>query len=185
MIASNDIRLRASEPEDLELAYELENDTSLWAHGSTTVPLSHFTLKQFLESNSADLFADRQVRLTIERRESDGEWKPVGFADLFNFDPRNNRAEIGLAVLPQFRGQAVGEGAVRCLVEYADVVGLHCIYAVISEENEKASHTFERLGFTASARLCDWLWNGKSYVAACVWQKIIFPCRGRLHESRP
>lgn len=185
MIASNDLRLRAAEPEDLELAYQLENDTTLWEHGSTTVPLSHFTLKQFLESNTADIFADRQVRMTIERQEAEGEWTPVGFADLFNFDPRHNRAEIGLALLPVFRHRNIGERAVALLIDYASIIGLHSIYAIISEENKKASHTFERLGFAASAQLCDWLWNGTSYVGAVVWQKIISPDHGRLRESRP
>ncbi|MBQ9286315.1 MAG: GNAT family N-acetyltransferase [Bacteroidaceae bacterium] len=185
MIASNNLRLRAAEPEDLELAYELENDTELWRLGSTNEPVSRFALKRFLENNGGDIYADRQVRLTIESRGEDGSWERVGFADLFKFEPEHSRAEIGLALLPRFRGKHIGRNAVTLLADYAALIGLHTIFAIISEENKKASHTFERAGFVASARLCDWLWNGNSYVGANVWQKIICHDHDRHRATRP
>ena len=185
MIASSDLRLRAAEPEDLELAYALENDTALWPYGSATTPFSRFALKQFLESATGDIYTDKQVRLTIERRQADDVWTPVGFADLFNFDPRHHRAEIGLALLPAWRGQNIGEQAVRLLMDYAVIIDLHMLYAIIGVDNGKASRTFERLGFQASAQLCDWLWNGDSYVEARVWQAVICRDRDRLRVSRP
>lgn len=185
MIASSDVRLRAAEPEDLELAYVLENDTELWPYGSNTMPFSRFALKQFLENTTGDIYADHQVRLTIERREVEDKWTPVGFADLFNFDPRHHRAEIGLALLPAWRGLNIGEQAVRLLMDYAAIIDLHMIYAIIAVDNEKASRMFERLGFLASAQLCDWLWNGTSYIEARMWQAIIYRDRDRLRASRP
>ena len=38
------IRLRAIEPEDLDLLYQIENDSSLWDVGTTNVPYSRYTL---------------------------------------------------------------------------------------------------------------------------------------------
>ena len=39
-----DIRLRAIEPEDLDLLYRIENDRELWNVGTTNVPYSRYTL---------------------------------------------------------------------------------------------------------------------------------------------
>ena len=44
------VRLRAMEPEDLELLYTIENDTQLWCVGTANVPVSytHLTLPTIL-----------------------------------------------------------------------------------------------------------------------------------------
>ena len=47
--------LRAAEPEDLDLMYLIENDIALWAMGSSNVPYSMYTLRQFIEQTSNDI----------------------------------------------------------------------------------------------------------------------------------
>lgn len=42
------IRLRALEPEDLDMLYEIENDRSLWNVGATNVPYSRYTLHDYI-----------------------------------------------------------------------------------------------------------------------------------------
>ena len=42
----NKIKLRAIEPEDLELLYKIENDVRLWNVGATNVPYSKYTLHE-------------------------------------------------------------------------------------------------------------------------------------------
>ena len=42
------IRLRAIEPEDLDLLYRIENDADLWAVGTTNVPYSRYTLHDYI-----------------------------------------------------------------------------------------------------------------------------------------
>ena len=90
MISSPDtptLRLRALEPEDLELVYRIENDPTFWRHGSTTVPYSRYALRQFIADSTGDIFRDGQVRLVIEIKEESGAraWKAIGFADLVNY----------------------------------------------------------------------------------------------------
>lgn len=179
MIAFADIRLRAAEPDDLELAYTIENDVSMWPYSATNVPYSRFTLKRFLEENTADIYTDKQVRLTVEWEKEKGTWVAVGFADLFNFDPYHRRAEIGLAIAQEYQAKHLGEKAIVALIEYAVMIDLHVIYAIISAQNKKASHLFELQDFNPSTQLSDWLWNGNEYESAIVWQKVI----GRGHES--
>lgn len=46
---SERVRLRAMEPEDLEVMYEMENDPEMWDVTNFTVPYSKFILKQYIE----------------------------------------------------------------------------------------------------------------------------------------
>ncbi len=187
MTASNDIRLRAAEPEDLELAYKLENDVTLWQYGSASAFFSRFTLRQFLEQNTADIFADKQVRLTVDVRQTEAAetWTPVGFVDLTNFDPLHNRAELGMALLPGYEGQGLGQRALALLIDYAGAIHLHTLYAIIAVANKKASRIFELAGFTPSAPLCDWLYDGTAYHDACLWLLTIGRDRCDRRASRP
>lgn len=68
----NRIRLRAPEPEDLEVMFRFENATDVWEMSNTTGPYSRFQLKQYIEQTQNDLFADRQLRLMIET--GTGRW---------------------------------------------------------------------------------------------------------------
>lgn len=163
-----DIRLRALEPEDLELIYRIENDPQFWRFSTSTVPYSRYVLRQYLSSSQNDIFADGQVRLVIEHGE-----ESVGFADLTNFDALHLRAEIGLAILPEFQGRHIGQAAVEALCNYARRLHLHQLYAIIATTNEPATRLFKLLAFDASAILHDWLRVEEHYVDAVVWQKII------------
>ena len=162
------LRLRAMEPEDLELIYRIENDPDFWRHGSTTVPYSRYALRQYMESAQNDLFADGQVRLVIEV-----EGRAIGLADLTNFDALHRRAEVGLALLPEHQGHHHGAEIVSQLCAYARRTGLHQIYATIAVTNQTATHLFRQQGFTQTASLKDWLRISDSFVDAVVWQLLL------------
>lgn len=163
------IRLRALEPEDLELIYRIENDTAFWQYGTTTVPYSRYAIRQYLQNAQNDLFADRQVRLVIEKQPH----LAIGFADLCNFDPVHQRAEVSLAVLPEYQGQHIGFKAMQQLCDYARALpALHQIYAIIATTNQPATHLFQRLQFTPAATLREWLLHDDGgFTDAVLWQK--------------
>ena len=77
-------RLRALEPEDLELMYGWENDMQIWRVSGTVAPFSRHVLSRLIEEQQFDIYATRQMRLVIEH---DGQ--AVGAVDLFEFDPHN------------------------------------------------------------------------------------------------
>ena len=62
------IRLRALEPEDLELLYRWENNPDLWELGNTMSPYSRYILKEYIRESHRDIFDTRQLRLMIELR---------------------------------------------------------------------------------------------------------------------
>ena len=59
------LKLRALEPNDLELVYEVENDKSLWIYSNTSSPFSRHSLKKFIENSHLDIIEHKQLRLVI------------------------------------------------------------------------------------------------------------------------
>ena len=164
------IKLRAMEPEDLDMLYHIENDAKLWGVSSTNVPYSRYTLHDFIANSSNDIYADRQVRLIIENEEA----QVVGIVDLVNFDPRHNRAEVGIVIQQSFRSQGYAQAAVIRLHEYAsNVLHLHQLYAVIASIGTDVRSLFNYIGYKEVAVLPDWLFDGHEYSDAVVMQMIL------------
>jgi len=164
------IRLRAIEPEDLDLLYSIENDTRLWDVGTTNVPYSRYTLHDYIATSSDDVYADRQVRLIVENAQG----QAVGIADLVNFDPRHLRAEVGLVIMSDYRRQGYASAALNALVRYATaVLHLHQLYAVIAQSNVAAMALFAKSEFFQGAQLKDWLYVGSRYEDALVMQRVL------------
>ena len=164
------IALRALEPEDLELIYRVENDADIWRYGSTTVPYSRYAVRQYLEQNQNDIFMDRQLRM-VAVDSSTG--KPVGLADLTSFDPKHQRAEIGLLVLPECQRRGIGQSILSLLEAHALQWPLHQLYAIIAVSNEAAQHLFRNAGYTSSGLLHDWLLVDRAWTDAMLWQKTL------------
>ncbi|MCM1108033.1 MAG: GNAT family N-acetyltransferase [Clostridium sp.] len=172
------IRLRAIEPEDLDFFYDLENDVSLWRCGDTNVPYSRYVLRRYLSECRNDFFADGQLRLVIENKAS---CQPVGCVDLMAFDPMNNRAEVGVAVIPQYRHCGVGKEALGLLLVYADeILHIHQLYAYVAAQNEESFKLFLSVGFTEGVILEDWLRRNDGYIAVRLMQKVFLEKNGRM-----
>ena len=92
--------LRALEPEDLDAMYGWENDTNSWRVSGTVAPFSRHILSRLLDEQQFDIYATRQMRLVVERK-SDGI--TVGAVDMFEFDPQNLRAGVGIIIAPPYR----------------------------------------------------------------------------------
>ena len=163
------ISLRAPEPEDLELMYVMENDTTLWSIGNATLPYSRYTLREYLEQSRQDLFAEHQARFVIET--TDG--KRAGMIDLAEFDPINSRAEVCIGLLGEYRGKGIATQALTLLCDYAfGKLHIHQLYAYIPEWNTDSLRLFEKSGFSQSAVLHHWLRQKDGYSNAILVQKI-------------
>ena len=164
------IRLRAIEPEDLDVLYRIENDRALWNVGATNVPYSRYTLHDYVATSCDDIYADRQVRLVIENAEGE----TVGMADIVRFEPQHLRAEVGIVIINAYRRRSYARMALEDLCSYAlDVLHLHQLYAVIDAANEAAVGMFRHTDFQEQARLKDWLFDGHSYRDALLMQRFL------------
>lgn len=163
------ISLRSPEPEDLELMYAMENDTTLWSVGNATLPYSRYTLRQYLEKSCQNLFAERQARFVIEL--AGGE--TAGMIDLADFDPLNSRAEVCIGLLGRHRGKGIATRALALLCDYAlKKLHINQLFAFIPEWNEESLRLFEKNGFKKSALLKEWQRTEKGFNDVFLVQKL-------------
>lgn len=161
--------LRALEPEDLDLLYTIENDRSQWWIGTQTAPYSRYRLRDYIANTESDIYKDEQVRFVIE---DDG--KAVGMVDLFDFSARNQRAEIGIALLREAQGRGLARQAINDIVDYArDVINMRQLYGVIPESNTASVRMLEACGFSQTVCLKDWLKHGQKYENALLMQLFL------------
>ena len=164
------VKLRAMEPEDLDLLYQIENDSSIWHVGTNNVPYSRYVLHDYIAHASGDIYTDKEVRMMIDNEQGE----TVGIVDLVNFSPQHQRAEIGIVIKDGCRNLGYANAAIRKIMSYAhDVVHLHQLSAIVEATNEISLNLFESLGFSRSIFLKEWTFNGNTYVDAIVIQKFL------------
>lgn len=155
LLESPEIRLRALEPEDIELLYRWENDTSVWGVSQTTRPFSRYLLRRFIEEQVREIHQTGQTRFVVEIA---CEHRPAGLIDLFDYDPVNLRAGVGILIHePADRGKGYAAEALRLLVRYAfEALGLRQLYADIPASNAASRRLFEACGFVACGCKKQW-----------------------------
>ncbi len=160
--------LRKLEPRDLPYLYQWENDASAWADSDTHNPLSQKDLRDYIESSTGDIYKDGQLRLIIELK-SESENVTLGCIDLFDFDPHNGKAAVGMYLAPQARGKGIGKQAIELLEDYSfSFLRLRMLYIFVSEDNIACLKLYQSCGWIHTATLPAWL-NAGSVV---VMQKI-------------
>lgn len=148
------ILLRALEPEDLDLLFAIENDTAGWELSNTQAPYSKHILKQYLANAHQDIYEAKQLRLVITQM---NEASPLGFIDLFDFDPKNRRVGVGVMLLETARGKGYGKDALSTLCAYIfNALQVHQLYANITSDNAASIALFENQGFVAVGVKKDW-----------------------------
>ncbi|MDR2118376.1 MAG: GNAT family N-acetyltransferase [Tannerellaceae bacterium] len=158
LLKNDRLRLRTLEPEDIDLLYAWENDTSLWAWGSTVSPYSRYTLKEYIAGSHQNIYEARQLRLMIEDTASG---TGVGLIDLYDFDPHHRKAATGILIDPSRQRQGVATDSLNLLAAYAfSFLKLHQLYAYIPADNGASRALFLRCGFCVSGVLKDWISSG-------------------------
>lgn len=165
------IYLRALEPEDLEFVYGMENDQSIWEVSNTNTPYSRFLIRQYLENAQQDIYEAKQLRLAICQ---DHDFPAIGLIDLFEFDPRNNRAGIGIVIQKdENKRQNIGSEALELLIKYSFFnLNLHQLYANISTKNEASIALFTKFGFEKIGIKKDWILLNNQYHDEAIFQLI-------------
>jgi diamine N-acetyltransferase len=165
------IYLRALEPNDLEFVYTMENDQSIWEVSNTHTPYSRFLVKQYLENAHQDIYEAKQLRLAICQEE---DFPAIGLIDLFDFDPKNNRAGIGIVIQAlENRKQNIGSEALELLIRYAFYnLNIHQLYANIATQNEASVALFIKFGFQKIGVKKDWTFVNGSYKDEALFQLI-------------
>lgn len=167
------VALRALEPDDLDFLYALENDRTIWAVSDTLAPVSRHALREYLRHAAADFYEVRQVRLVVECVE---EGRAVGVVDLFDFDPRHQRAGVGITIRASERRRGYAWHTLNLLKAYArDVLHLHQLYCTVAASNRASLSLFKKSGFRRVGVRRDWLRENTpaEWIDAVEWQFIL------------
>ncbi len=166
-----EIKLRALEPEDLELLYEWENNDSYWVISNTVSPFSKYTLKRYIENSHKNIYETCQLRLMIEHID---DKVAFGTIDIFDFDPFHKRAGLGILIANEaYRQKGYASMALTCLIEYCfKTLQLHQLFCNILSNNIESIDLFKKLGFDRCGVKKDWIKTMDGYTDEHMFQLI-------------
>lgn len=186
-----EVRLRALEPEDVDRLYIWENDRDMWPFGGTRAPLSRHQLWEYATNYDANPFAAGQLRLIIElatapdnaipqssqssqsSQNSQSSPIPCGIIDLYDIDPVNSRAMVGIMVAPQWRSRGIATRALELVGEYCrDILGLATIASEVASDNLPSIRLFGgKAGYRQVGERPSWYRRRERFVSALLFQK--------------
>ena len=173
MLLKNDIvKLRPLEPSDIEILYKWENDPTIWDVSYTTLPYSKFALTNYInDSAQRDIYEMRQFRFVIESNELA---LPVGLVDVFDFEPFDMRAAVGISVNePSARGKKIATNAMMLLIDYCfNYLHFHQLYARVFSDNAASIALFKSLGFVECGVFKQWHLSAEGWKDEAVFQLI-------------
>lgn len=198
------VALRAVEPRDVDLLYGWENDVEIWAVSGTTEPFSRAQMERFVERQmeGADLLRTGQLRLMIDVRQADGlsradgaaenengsmsgnvsggvsgggGFRTVGAVDLFEYDPLNGRAGLGILIYgEENRRRGYASDTLEILCRYArEQLRLHQLWCTVGAGNAASLALFRQAGFVETGVRRDWLWSPEGFRDEILLQKIL------------
>ncbi len=161
MIRGKKILLRAMEMSDVDILYKWENDTVIWHLGNIVTPFSKYTLEQYVKNSHQDIYTSKQLRLMIALSSTD---TPVGCIDLFDYDPSNNRAGVGILISHKHRDKGYASEALGLLIEYSfKTLNLNQLYCNIISSNKTSLKLFQKFKFKITGLKKKWIRIGNKW----------------------
>lgn len=166
---NENIIIRAAEPNDADLIYKWENDQSIWRVSETYMPYSMYQIEQFLFNNN-DLFANRQIRFIIEKKEGN---EKIGCIDIYDFDPIHQRAGIGILLQKEYRKCGFAKESLALLLDYCfNILMLKQVYCLIDSLNEDSQNLFKKIGFVQCGYRKEWIKTPNGFIDEIEFQYI-------------
>ncbi|MCC6383794.1 MAG: GNAT family N-acetyltransferase [Bacteroidia bacterium] len=172
MLKSNTLLLRAIEPEDLEQMYQWENNPEIWHLGRTLSPFSKYSIKEYIDHLDQDIYSARQLRFVIQLVNEQS--KSIGYIDLYEFDPMNRRAGVGILIGDEEeRRKQYANDALGLLIQYAfNLLHIHQLFCYIPVNNYPSIRLFTKNGFREAGIMKDWLLISNQWVNVVIMQLI-------------
>ena len=97
---------------------------------------------------------------------------PYGCVDLYNYDPLNRRAAVGIMVATEHRRQGYALAMLHALeVQYSGII--HCLYADIAATNTASIALFAKAGYTECGHFHEWLCVDGRYIDTIRMQMLL------------
>ena len=99
---------------------------------------------------------------------------PYGCVDLYNYDPLNKRAAVGIMVATEYRRQGYALAMLHEVEKLSTThYQLHTLYADIAATNTASIALFAKAGYEECGHFRDWLLVKDQYLDSIRMQKII------------
>ena len=119
-----------------------------------------------------DIFSNKQLRLMIDRTDIEPE-KTIGCIDLFDFEPTNLRAGIGIMIENKERGKGFASEALDLMISYAfKRLRLHQLYSNVLSDNLASLELFKKKHFELIGVKKEWIRIDNSWVDEYMLQLI-------------
>ena len=145
MFKGDKILIRAIEPEDADLIWKWENDSTLWRVSHTKAPFSKKLIYEYVNT-AHDIHKHQQIRWMIVNAQNN---EPVGTLDFFDYDSFHQRAGVGILIADkEDRQKGYAKEALELGMQYAfDFLLLKNVFCNILADNTASHELFKSLGF--------------------------------------
>ena len=166
----NKIHLRALELDDVEFLFEIENNGNIWKISDTILPFSKYHLEKYIKESNLDIFSEKQFRFVICLENK----KPVGLIDIFDFDPINHRAGIGIVIKSTHRKRGYALESVKLIEDISKKdLQIHQLFVNVGINNKSSLNLFRKLGYNKVGIKKEWNYSNGRYTDEILFQKIL------------
>jgi diamine N-acetyltransferase len=107
------------------------------------------------------------------KAKSSPQSKTIGSIDIFDFDPANRRAGVGILIDKNFRNKGYASAALELLIDYCfNTLNLHQLFCNITPDNKISISLFKKNRFKIIGLKKDWLLVNKKWTHEYLLQLI-------------
>lgn len=174
------LRLRPLERDDLKFVHGLDNDATVMRYWFEEPFESFMELLQIYEKHIHD---QTERRFII-----DLDGASIGLVELIEINHVHRRAEFQIIIDPCQQGKGYAGVVTRMAVEYAFyVLNLHKVHLRVDQENARAIHIYEKIGFQTEGILKkEFFVNGqyRDVIRMCIFQTEYHSLKSGKGERR-
>lgn len=162
-----ELRLRPLERSDLRFVHELDNNAAVMRYWFEEPYEAFIELQELYGKHIHD---QTERRFIIDKEKTN-----IGLVELIEIDYIHRRAEFQIIIHPEYQSKGYAGKVTFLALSYAfNVLNMHKIYLIVDNENKKAIHVYEKLGFKSEGLLRhEFYCNGayRDVLRMCLFQK--------------
>ena len=171
MYIYKDIAFRPIDYDDLETLRELYNDMTTFLQLGTPEMVTSEEQIEWWKSSSKNKTNRRFCIVGGEKHRV-----VIGILRIRNINHVNKNCEVGLDIVPQYRGRGYGEKSYEMVLEYLfNHMNMHTVYLRVIDINEMARSLYEKVGFQLTGKYPEFIYrDGKyrDYLLMCMTRQM-------------
>ena len=163
-VESNELVLKKVEPQDANDLFELLTNENLYKYKPGNPLKTLDSVKKVIGHYERDFNKHKTIFLGIYYKKENN--KLVGIAEIFDFDDKASRVEVGYTVNENYWGKGIATNATKMMLDFLfNIINVNSIQATPMAINKKSCNVLERCGFIREGTLRQWKhWTGVGIV---------------------